>query len=218
MPRPKRDPDAIYCRELRITPPDGLPIEDFRENKGDFKVLIAAQEGGEGTDKRLHYHLYVETHRSESWLKTWIYSIAHCYNGESGNAVFFSRKPHDNTIGYVVKHGLIVARHGCTQTYIDEWLAKSEQYCRAKESSRKRRQRMNQVFTFELLATVRKKLAETPDLRTPHETHKLVLAEYNEAKKQYPTRSTMESLIVTLLHPYDETLVRAFYLRAFERY
>jgi len=217
MPRPKLDPNALYIRELRITPPDGKPITDWKVNEDDFKVLLACEEGGT-EDVRLHYHAYIECKRSESWLKKWVYSIAHCYHGESGNTVFFSRKPHEHTIGYVVKHGNIASRFGCSETFITEWLAKSQQYRTDKDTARKRAQRVEKAFTQTLREKVSTTLRETPDLRTPHETMKLILAEYHEAKKQYPTRSTMESLIVTLLHPYDMDLVRAFYLRAFDRY
>lgn len=217
MPRPKADPNALYVRELRITPPDGQPITDWKITPDDFKVVISAQEGGT-PDCRLHYHLYIESMRSESWIKKWIYSIAHCYNGESGNTVFFSRKPHDNTIGYVVKHGNIAVRFGCTQTYIDEWLLKSDEYRRAKESDRKRSTRMSKAFSLEVLKKVVEAVRTDQTLRNPGSVLNLILANYQEANKPYPSRTQVESLVVTVLHPYDESLVRSFYLKSFERY
>lgn len=215
MPRPKLDPNAMYIRELRITPPDGLPITDWKVTDDDFKVCLAAEEGGT-PDVRLHYHLYVETMRSASWITKWIYSIAHCYNGESGNAVFFTRKPHDNTIGYVVKHGNIALRHGCSQTFIDEWLVKSKKYRDAVEASRARSKRMKKAFTQEVLKEVVATVRTDSSLRDPGSVLNLILANYQEANKPYPSRTQVESLVATVLHPYDPQFVRAFYLRSFE--
>lgn len=215
MPRTKANPDELLTLELRITPPDGQLITDWQVTDKDFKQVIAAKEGGT-EDCRLHYHAYVECLRSRTWLIKWIYSIARCNNGEQGNAVFFTRKPHDNTIGYVVKHGDVVVRHGCSETFITEWLNKSDEYRRAKEAGRKRRQRIEKSFTQEVRNKVVARLEESRDLRTPEGVLTLILAEYSEAKKVYPNRSTIENIIVTVLHPYEPSLTRAFYLRNFE--
>lgn len=217
MPRPKVDPNALYIRELRITPPDGQPITEWKITPEDFKVVISAQEGGT-SDVRLHYHLYIESYRSESWIKNWIYRIAHCNNGESGNTVFFSRKPHDHTIGYVVKHGNIAVRFGCTQTFIDEWLLKSDEYRRSKESDRKRSTRLSKAFILEVLKQVVESVRTDESLRNPGKVLQLILSQYQHHNKPYPSRTQVESLVVTVLHPYDEYLVRSFYLKSFERY
>lgn len=215
MPRTKANPDELLTLELRITPPDGKPIQDWQITDSDFKQVIAAQEGGT-EDCRLHYHAYVECLRSRTWLIKWIYSIARCNNGEQGNAVFFTRKPHDNTIGYVVKHGNIVVRHGCSETFITEWLNRSDEYRRAAEAQRKRRQRIEKSFTQEVRKKVVERLEESRDLRNPDSVLQLIIAEYHEAQKVFPNRSTVENLIVTVLHKYDASLARAFYLRNFE--
>ena len=214
MPRTKANPDELLVLELRITPPDGNPIEDWKIADTDFKQVIAAREGGT-PECRLHYHLYVECLRSRTWLVKWIYSIAHCNNGEQGNAVFFTRKPHDNTIGYVVKHGDVVVRHGCSDTFITEWLAKSAQYVRDREAGRKRKQRVEKAFTHEVRDKVVAELAERRDLRTPDGVLQLILNEYHEANKVFPSRTSVETLIVSVLHPYDATIAQTFYLKAF---
>lgn len=213
MPRPKLDPEATLIKEVRITPADGLPIDDWKVCEQDFKICVAAQEGGT-PERRLHYHLYIETLRSASWLTKWIYSVAHCYNGEQGNAVFFTRKPHENTIGYVVKEGNIVCRHGCTDTFIDEWLTKSAQYKRDKEAGRKREQRVKKAFTQEVREKVERVLAETQHLRAPEHVLDMILQEYHEAKLTFPPRSSVENMIVTCLYPYDKSLYKNFYLRS----
>lgn len=215
MPRPKQNPDEVLALELRITPPDGQPITDWQITGIDFRQAIVAKEGGTD-DVRLHYHAYIETLRSRSWIVKWIYSIAHCYNGEQGNAVFFTRKPHDNTIGYVVKHGDIVVRHGCSDSYIEEWLNKSDEYKRNKEALRSRLKRLKKSFTQDVRDKVVERIRETPDLRTPDQVLNLILAEYHEAQMIFPSRTQVENLIATILYPYDKGLTRAFYLRSFE--
>jgi len=199
--------------EVRITPADGLPIDDWKVCESDFKVVVAGQEGGT-PDRRLHYHLYLETLRSRTWLTKWIYSIAHCFNGEQGNAVFFTRKPHENTIGYVVKEGNIACRFGCTDTFIDEWIAKSAQYKRGKEADRKREQRVKKAFTQEVRENVERALSESTHLRNPESVLDLILHEYHEAKLTFPPRSSVENMIVTSLYPYDKSLYKNFYLRS----
>lgn len=214
MPRPKLDPNSVYTRELRITPPDGEPITDWKLGT-DFIKAVIAQEGGD-EDCRLHYHAYIETSRSASWITKWIYSIAHCYNGEQGNTVFFSRKPHDNTLGYVVKHGNIVVRHGVTETFITEWLDKSEQYRKDKDSARARAKRMKKSFTQAVCHKIVEEVKTDPSLRNPARILELILAEYHASQMIYPSRTVVENLIVTILSPYDAYLPRAFYLRNFE--
>lgn len=215
MTRTKANPDELYVRELRITPPDGQPITDWKIDNKDFKVVIAAQEGGDET-VRLHYHVYIETLRSASWITKWIYSIAHCNNGQQGNSVFFSRKPHDNTIGYVVKHGNIAVRHGCTDTYIDEWLAKSDQYRRDKEADRTRAKRIKQSFAKQVRDRVSELVSQSADTRTPERVLDLITEQYHEGKHTFPSRTQVETLIVTILYPYDKSLYRAYYLCSFE--
>lgn len=217
MPRPKLNPGEILALELRITPPDGKPIEDWKVDDTNFKMVLAAREGGGDTGVRLHYHLYIETLRSRSWILNWVYSIAHCYNGEKGNSVVFTGKPHDKTIGYVVKHGDIACRHGCSDGFITEWLNKSDEYVRNVAAKRKADVRRNQAFSALVRQKVAATLASDASMRTPTCICNLVLAEYHKAEKVYPSRTQVECLIATLLHPYDEGLVRLFYTKSFDR-
>lgn len=217
MPRPKLNPDEVLKLELRITPPDGRPIVDWQLGD-DFNMCLAAQEGGDApiSNARLHYHLYIETLRSRSWIIKWIYTIARCNNGESGNAVFFSRKPHDNTIGYVVKSGNIVCRHGCSQTFITDWLNKSEQYVRDKDATRKRQQRVEGSFMMECRKEIAEFLKTNVDKRTPQGVMDFVMNYYITHDKFMPSRTQMETFIVGSLHMYDAYITRSFYLRNFD--
>lgn len=206
MPKPKSG--DIYIRELRITPPDQQPITDWQVNDSDFKVLLACQEGGQ--DKKLHYHLYVECLRSESWLKKWIYSVARCHNGESGNSVYFSRKPHENTIGYVVKQANISCRFGLEQTFIDEWLAKSDDYKRVKERDRKRAQRSRTTILSEIMENIANDLQADRSIRNVRYISQTLIHSYKEANV-YPIKSQHEMMVIKLIHPYDDYFVRSFY-------
>lgn len=206
MPKPKSG--EMYIRELRITPPDQQPILDWHVNDDDFKVLLACQEGGD--DKKLHYHLYCESTRSETWLKKWIYKVARCNNGESGNSVYFSRKPHEHTIGYVVKSGNVVCRHGLTQTYIDEWIAKSDEYKRNKERDRKRAQRSRTSVLKDISESIAKGLHEGSVDRTPQGVSEELL-KYYSVESIYPVRTQHEMMVIKLIHPYASEFVRLYY-------
>lgn len=206
MPKPKTG--EIYVRELRITPPDQEPITDWQVNDDDFKVLLACQEGGD--TKKLHYHLYVECHRSESWLKKWIYNVSRCTNGESGNAVYFSRKPHEHTIGYVVKSGNVVCRHGCTQTYVDEWLAKSHEYKANKERVRKKEQRSRTSVLTAIMESIARDLKGDPRIRSVSYISDTLIKSYRESGV-YAMKTQHEMMVMKLIHPYDDYMVRQFY-------
>lgn len=206
MPKPKSG--EMYIRELRITPPDQNPITEWYVNDEDFKVLLACQEGGDGT-KKLHYHLYMESTRSESWVKKWIYKVSRCIN-ESGNSVYFSRKPHEHTIGYVVKSGNVVCRHGVTQTYLDEWIAKSDEYKRNKDRTRKQQQRSRTTILSNIMDIVAKDLQIDRSIRTTDYISKTLIANYKE-HQVYPLKSQHEMMVIKLIHPYDDYFVRSFY-------
>lgn len=214
MPRPKSG--DVYTRELRITPPDGERILEWLVNADDFVKLIAAEEGGGDTGKKLHYHLYVETTRSESWLKKWVYTVARCQNGESGNAVYFSRKPHDRTIGYVIKNNHIVCRHGVEQMFIDEWLQKSDDYVKTKAAERKREQRTKQGVYKEMIEQLEKDLKEGRVETSVEEISSALIRKY-ASRSCYPNRNQHELFVIKLLHPYNDNFVEQYYNRGLSR-
>lgn len=121
MPRTKVNPDELLCLEVRITPPDQKPITDWKHDDTDFKVLIACEEGVPNGTPKLHYHLYLETLRSLSWIRKWIINISHATHESNGNAVYFTRKPHEHTIPYIVKSNNVVVRIGVSQTRLEEY-------------------------------------------------------------------------------------------------
>lgn len=211
--RPKKS-DAVLEVELRITPPDQKQITEWYSDTDDIEKLLCCKEGGEGTDKQLHYHCYLKTSRTRTWMTEWIYRVARCKDtGERGNAVFFSRKLHENSIGYIVKQGDVAHRKGIDDRYINEYIAKSEEYCRAKETKRKREQRTRKAQVDEILELVKNHLKETPGDRYVEGIAQMLLSEFHLRNLLLPSRSTLETIILTLLFPYNPDHVRSIYTR-----
>ena len=68
--------------------------------------------------------------------------------------MYFTKRPHEHTMGYIAKCGMCVCRHGTTQTTIDEWLVKSREYCKQKETDRKRRSRTREDELAQIIAEI----------------------------------------------------------------
>lgn len=84
-------------RELRLTPPDGEPITDWFIDSNVTK-LLAAEEGGIGTGKALHYHAVIETTFSDDSIKGWIRRVLRIPMSQAmGNAVYRTGAPHEAT-------------------------------------------------------------------------------------------------------------------------
>lgn len=213
MPRTKSDPNAVLELELRITPPDGTQITEWYLDD-DFVKFAAYEEGGVGTEKKLHYHCYIVYKRSRTLLTKWIYKVARS-DEDTGNAVFFSRKPHEHTFGYISKQRNLVMRHGIDQTLITEWYNQSDEYLRTKERERKRKHRTRKERIDEILEHARKGL-QTRDIdRSVDGVIKYIIAACNDAGLILPTRTSMEGYVVSLLAQYDKHLVTSYYARNF---
>jgi len=213
MPRPRKDPNAVLTRELRITPPDGEPITDWCLDDTITK-LVAFVEGGE--DKKLHYHALIETTMTSQALTKWIYRVARCIEtGEKGNAVFFTRAPHEGTQGYISKGRDMSIRHGTQQTTIEEWFTQSDEYVRQRETKRKRVQRSREDELKLIIDIVEKGLHDNRDIRNVEDVSKEFLKHCHHSGIRFPTRSQMETVVVKLLYPYDERIVIKYYTRSF---
>lgn len=211
MPRVKQNDDVMEL-ELRITPPDGEPITDWKLTD-DHREFVAYVEGGADTGKTLHYHCYLKYARSRTLLLKWIYSIAHCNNGETGNAVFFSRKPHDHTFGYIAKCGSVACRHNVPQTTLDEWFAASEGYRKSKSSARKRSQRTREQLVADIKDHIITELKEHRLDRNVQSIVDRLLAEFNTRGLSFPPRASLEILVMNILYHFDPSYVRSFYAR-----
>lgn len=213
MPRSKKD-NSVLELELRITPPDGNRIVDWLITD-DIEKLVAYEEGGSAEDKKLHYHCYVVYRRSRTLLTKWIYTIARCIDtGETGNAVFFSRKPHEHTFGYICKQGNLTVRHNVPQTTIDEWIAKSRQYVTDKETQRKKKQRTRETELQEIYDSVQKHLKERNDYSSG-EVVSAVLSECDARETRFPSRSQMESFVLKMMYRINSQLVIAYFNKSF---
>lgn len=210
MPRPKVSLEDVEL-EVRITPPDQKEIIDWKTEELDIVVMF--QEGEPNGSPKLHYHGYIKTKRSKSWIRNWIHNIT---NSNGGNAVYFTRKPHDHTYGYIAKSGRCVCRVGVSQTFIDEWLIKSSDYRKQKETDRKRRSRTREDELAEIVKRVEIQLKENRIRHNADEVIQAMLDECYHFDVRFPTRTQMDHIVLKLMYPYDQYLVRLFYKKSFD--
>lgn len=196
--------------ELRLTPDYGDINFEHKNLEDAHKVFVACKEGGEGTGKRLHYHVYMETQRSETFLRHQAEHLA----GGKGNAFYSLKKAHEGTVGYVVKEGDVVFRHGWDNLFLDEMLSKSQQYRKDLEADRKRQSRKSE----NTLSDIMKVVAETiTSSSTPRYVVNAVLKEYNTRQLRFPTRNALESAVLSALYPHNPVFVQAVYASNLER-
>lgn len=201
--------------DVRITPSDGMPIA-FNPSPDDYKVFVACQEGGT-EDLRLHYHIYCESNRSETYLDKQFNTWGRATALIKGNAIFSKRKAHEGTIGYCVKGGNVVERHGWTDLFLEEMLTKSADYRKDIANTKKRALRQKENF----LATILKEVAEqlTNEVSpTPPQIMALILSKYDKLGVRFPNRNTLETAVMTLLYRKQPNLVTAWYSQHLEIY
>lgn len=206
MPRPKKTTGDPIGWDIRWTPGDQNDIDFALIKLEDFEQLIICREGGSQTGKKLHYHIYALTLRSETWLRQWSSDMT----GGKGNPFYSIRKAHEGTIGYVVKEGDVVLRHGWTQQFLTEMLSKSQEYKRNLEAQRKRVQRSQE----NTLGRIMKVVAEGVSSHSqPEEVMKKLLYEYHENQIRFPSRSTLENAVMTILYKHSPGWVESYYCK-----
>lgn len=212
--RPKKT-DTVLELEVRITPPDQQPITQWLVEQDEaVQQLLSCEEGTTNGEPKLHYHCLIRTTHSRTWLTKWIYTVARCIEtGEKGNAVFFTRKPHEHSIGYVLKHNAIVCRKGYEQQFVDEWILKSKQYRTDKETERKRDQRSRKYQQAEIMETLKKGLHDATIERSVEGIAQVILNEFRFRNLLLPTRSQIEQMILTQLYPYNQQFVQSMLIR-----
>lgn len=209
--RPKKEGEPKEW-DIRLTPVDQLEV-DFAEFLDDFKILLVCKEGEPNGQPRLHYHMYAVTTRSDSYIDSLLSRMGRANNIVKGNAVFSKRKKHEGTIGYVVKNGNVVCRHGLDDQFITESFKKSEEYRKRKESERKSASRGEQNFLSEIM-----KDAEVKRQTDPLELTRIILKRYRDADKKFPSRSSVESAVMTLMYDHDPNFVERHYSRSFVQF
>jgi len=216
MPKPLSG--KVLQLEIRVTPYDQEPVRIDASDLQMFDKLLLCEEGTPNGLPKLHYHGYVETQKSESWLRSFLRKISHAPDNEkvNGNALYFTRKPHEHTTGYVIKSGNIIYRHGITQTTLDQWLATSDQYKKDKATDRKRKQRSRDDELKTIVDSIEKDLKDGSIQRSVASIVDRFLAICIADGIRFPTRSQMDMYVLKLIHPYDQYLVRSFYTRSFD--
>lgn len=218
MPKPRSG--KVIQWEVRITPMDGNPItqEEFSVYHEYFTKFILFEEGPE-QNKKLHYHGYLESEFSDSKLRPILRKLSHCEDQTiNGNALYFTSKPHEHTWGYISKYGKCVLRHGESQTTIDEWITKSNQYKKDKSRDTKRKQRTREDELRSVVEQVEKDLHNDSSIRYVGAIVQRVLDICHQENIRFPTRSQMDQYVLKLIYPYDNEVVRSYYTKFFSQY
>jgi len=218
--------EEAHLVELRITPPDKQSITDWQldlHGPGWITKIVACEEGGEGTEKQLHYHAVVETTYSDTMLTKWVYSVARCRPDQIGNAVFSKRQKHDHSFGYVVKNDVCVCLHGWTDDEYSAWVEASEKYAEDKKAEREKQRKIKALGRKRMLLSVEQEIADElkgGSYLRDDEGYSLVefiissfLKKCHERDYDFPTRTQMDSIVNRLRYVDTPRAVVAFYSR-----
>lgn len=217
MPKPLSG--KILQLEIRLTPYDQQPIteRDLQPYVEHIDKLVLCEEGSPNGSPKLHYHGFIETKKSESWLRKVLRELTHCTDQSiNGNSLYFTRKPHEHTFGYIVKSGNVTHRHGFTQTTIDDWLTQSDQYAKNKSAERKRKQRTRADELDEITESIKRGLHDGSIQRNVSSIIDAFIGMCHQFNCRLPPRSQMDLHVLKLIHPYDNYLVRSFYMKSFD--
>lgn len=222
---PRTPSGKTLSLELRLTPPDQREIDNWKINDGDFEKIIVCKEGTPNGTPRLHYHAYVETKRSKSWVRSWVLAVllGH-YNPDeaiNGNQLYFSKSPHEHTISYVVKCDDPVVCSGYTPEEYKEYTRLSKEYCKQKERDRKRKQRSVTDEYDEVYAEIQNELDELKhhqmvrDYGLIDTVVRLAIDKIYSRNVRLPTRNMMERYVMEILAKRDQSILRSIYMKSF---
>lgn len=216
---PRKPSGEILKLELRITPPDQQPITDWYEKDLQATILLVAGEGSPNGTPRLHYHIYLETPISKSSVRIWVLKVLQSHIDPNvkynGNSLYFTRQPHDHTIPYIVKSRNVLIRTGITQSVLEDYFKSSDEYNKQKSNTRKKQQRTRLDEYEELYATIKEDLENRTISNDVDSVVSRCLAICYTKSYEFPTRVTMDKLVLKLLYPYNEYLVRSFYTKSY---
>lgn len=210
--RPKKEGEEKEW-DVRLAPTDQLEVDWAALDLSDFKMLLVCEEGEPNGKPRLHYHMYMVTTRSDSYIDSFLNKIGKATKDVKGNSVFSKRAKHDGTLGYVVKRGKVVCRHGIDDQFITECFKRSEQYRKEKEKERKSASRGNENFLAEIM-----KDAEVKRLSDPLAITREILKRYNDLGKKMPPRHSVESVVMTLMYEHEPDYVERWYSKNYVTY
>lgn len=198
--RPKNEDAEIRKFSIRITPCDNEEI-DFEKwfTAEDFVKCIAGREVGE-QNKKLHYHIYCETRRSDTWLNNLMYRAARWTpHHQRGNAVFSRTLAHEGTLGYSVKEEDVAYSIGFTSSELDALLEGSRQYRRDLEADKKRRDRKRQNNMKQVVENAIEHFRENRPV-DPRVVVKFILDKCEEYDLSFPSKSQMENIVMKILY------------------
>lgn len=205
--------------EFRITPPDQQEISDWKL-KESFSTVVAFKEGEPNGSPKLHYHGYLKATCNIKTIQRWLNDVGESdKHGINGNALFFTRRVHEHTFGYISKQRNCVLRFGTDQTTLDEWYASSTDYMkevtRAKETKKKRKDRDRAKELDAIYDAVKEELknayAPTPDV-----VIQSVLNRCHTAGIRFPSRMGMETFVIHALYPYRPEYAQSYFNRTFQ--
>lgn len=201
--------------EFRITPPNQEQITDWKI-KPEFSIVVAFEEGEPNGSPKLHYHGYLKADCSIRTIQRWLNDVGQSvkYNVK-GNALFFTRRVHEHSFGYISKCRKCVLRHGTDQTILDEWYASSDQYKKDKATDKKRKSRSREDELAPVFAAVTESIKHvvSPDADKIIEE---VLYRCREENISFPTKMRMEKFVIETLYPYRPDLVKSYFHRTFQ--
>lgn len=194
--RPKSEDAEVRSLDVRLTPANGKII-DFNKylTEEDFTKVLVCEEGGEYTDKKLHYHAYFETRRSDTYLT----KLYNGMTGQIGNASYSQRTAHEGTKGYAIKEELVKFQIGFSDQELVSLIEQSRNYRKAVETTKKKESRAKE----KLLVLIMKEVAEVANA-TRIFSPELIMAEilkgYTKHNARFPMRSTLETAVMTCLY------------------
>jgi len=216
--RPKKEDAPLRQLSIRLVPCDGEDVEFERHILSeDFTKFIAGREISE--KDKLHYHIFAETRRSDTYLKTLFYRMARWTpHHPKGNPVFSCKDAHSNTQGYLVKDEDVAYTIGFTPQELEALVERSEQYRRDLEANKKRRTRKSQdtmkQFVEEAIEHARLLLQNDPyTIVDGRVVVKFLLERYQQSGKSFPSRSQMENAVMRVMYQFSPNNVVDYYCR-----
>lgn len=207
--RPKKDDGEVRELDVRLTPQDQRRPEFATYfTTDDFIKVIVAEEGGEQTDIKLHYHCYIETRRSDTWL----YGLFARLTGGKGNKFYSLRKAHEGTKGYAVKDERICYYRGFTEHQIMEIIERSRNFRKETETGRKRESRAKEKYLGLVLKEVAEGVSTHPS-PTPLLITEEILKCYSRDQKRFPPRATIENGVMSIYYKHNPREVVGWYAK-----
>ena len=197
---------------VRITPvnQERITADEFNgSGLNECEHLIVCEEGAPNGTPRLHYHLYIKSKFSRSTLERMCAKLGRANSLVKGNAVFSITKPHDKTIGYVVKDSNIITSAGYTQPTLDEFIRQSKNYRTSVETERRTgNKKKEQIF--------KNLFNEIIEYDGYDDIIEQILQKCYKHNIGFPSKTTMESNVLRLMYKKNPRYVLAFYSRNFE--